>query len=149
MNIWGIIGIIAAVAVMAGIFVMIYRAETKKQKQADRICENLGHLLNPESCSCKRCGKEEHDWDGCLCPRCKKIRDEQHDWHKCVCARCGSKRDEQHDFEADESGHYEICRLCGKIIESDGTGCDHEWVKTNISGVAMVCKKCGKEELEE
>ena len=140
--VWGIVGIIAAIAGTVLIGCMFYKKETDKQRNKEIICAASGHDL--ESCVCKRCGKEEHDWDGCVCKRCNKKRDEGHKWLRCICAHCGKTRDEQHDWEkSDECGA--ACRICGKLKEDDDE-CDHEWEKSVYADAEMICKKCGKEQ---
>jgi hypothetical protein len=124
---WGIIGIIAAVAATAVIGFWLYNSERTKQRRKEIICAVSGHDL--EGCFCKRCGKEDHEWDGCLCTRCKKKRDRDHKWHRCICLRCGAKRDEQHDWvmeNNDENASLKVCKICTKIETAENEGDEEE-----------------------
>jgi hypothetical protein len=111
-------------------------------------CQRCGKVSHKwDGCKCRKCGEvrnENHDWDGCKCRKCGEVRNENHDWDGCKCRKCEKTRNENHDWDGCE------CRKCGEVRNEnhDWDGCEcRKCEKTRNEGHdwnGCKCWKCGK-----
>ena len=84
-------------------------------------------------CICTKCGKENHNWDGCKCSNCGKTRNEGHTWDGCKCKKCSETKDENHSWTKDE--YHKLndykCTKCGSLINDIMIG-NQVWMTKNL-----------------